>query len=104
MKCAPKSETVTTLRITNKTFRDGELTHETLLTARIKNVFANNFLKNKLSRIIQSGGFLGALLSKFAGPLIKVAVPLAKDILAPVVTMNSVSAIEGAIKRKMHPK
>ena len=28
--------------------------------------------------MIQSGGFLGALLSKFAGPLMKVVVPLAK--------------------------
>ena len=29
-----------------------------------------------MSKIIQSGGFLGTLLSKLAGPLMKVAVPL----------------------------
>ena len=34
--------------------------------------------KTQISKIIQSGGFLGSLLSKIAGPLMKVAVPLAK--------------------------
>ena len=34
----------------------------------------------QLSKIIQSGGFSGALLSKLAGPLMKDALPLAKDI------------------------
>ena len=29
---------------------------------------------------IQSGGFLGKLLSKLAGPLMKVAMPLAKNV------------------------
>ena len=33
--------------------------------------------KDQISEIIQSGGFLGSSLSKLAGPLIKVAVPLA---------------------------
>ena len=32
----------------------------------------------QISHIIQSGGFLGSLLSKLPGPLMKVAVPLAK--------------------------
>ena len=39
--------------------------------------------KTKIAKTIQSGGFLGSLLSKIAGPLMKVAVPLAKNILAP---------------------
>ena len=34
--------------------------------------------KALISKIIQSGGFLGSLLSKLAGPLTKVAIPLAK--------------------------
>ena len=34
--------------------------------------------KAKLSKIVQSGGFLGSLSSKLAGPLMKVATPLAK--------------------------
>ena len=32
----------------------------------------------QISKIIRSGGFLGALLSKLADSLMKVAVPLAK--------------------------
>ena len=31
--------------------------------------------KAQIFKIIQSGGFLGSLLSKLAGPLMKVAVP-----------------------------
>ena len=42
----------------------------------------NCVLNRKATRITQSGGFLGSLLSKIAGPLMKVAVPLTKDILA----------------------
>ena len=34
--------------------------------------------KAEIKKLIQSGGFLGKLLSKLAGPLIKVALPLAK--------------------------
>ena len=34
--------------------------------------------KAQISKIIQSGGFLESLLSKLAGPLMKVAVPSAK--------------------------
>ena len=40
------------------------------------------FFKAQASKIIQPGGVLGSLLSKLAGPLMKVAVPLAKNILA----------------------
>ena len=36
--------------------------------------------KAQISEIIQSGGFLGSLLSKLAGPLMKVAIPLAKNV------------------------
>ena len=34
--------------------------------------------------MIQSGGFLGNLLGKLAGPLMKAAMPLAKNVLAPL--------------------
>ena len=36
--------------------------------------------KAQISKIIQPGGFLGSLLSNLAGPLMKVAVPLGKNI------------------------
>ena len=40
--------------------------------------------QTQISKIIQPGRFLGSLLSKVAGPLMKVAIPLAKDVLAPL--------------------
>ena len=39
--------------------------------------------KAQITKIIQSGGFLRSLLSKLAGPLMKVTIPVAKNILAP---------------------
>ena len=36
--------------------------------------------KAQISKIIQSGGVLGPLLSKLEGPFMKVAVPLVKNI------------------------
>ena len=55
----------------------------------------------QLFEIIQSGGFLGALLGKLCGPLMKVAVPLAKIVLVPSATMASATALVGTIQRKM---
>ena len=43
--------------------------------------------KAKISKITQSGGFLGSLLSKLAGPLMKIAIPLAKHFLAPLLQL-----------------
>ena len=51
--------------------------------------------------MIQSGGFLGNLLGKVAGPLMKVAMPLAKNVLAPLGISAAMSAIDGSIKKKM---
>ena len=34
--------------------------------------------ETQITKMIQSGGFLGSLLSKLAAPLMKIAVPLAK--------------------------
>ena len=51
--------------------------------------------------MMQSGGFLGNLLSKLAGPLMKGAMPLAKNVLAPLGLTAAMSAIDGGIKKKM---
>ena len=85
-----KNKTGTTLRINLKMFDGNNLPHELLLTTRQKTKLRNAFDYNtstdiKLSKaqifkIIQSGAFLGSLLSKLAGSLMKVAVPLAKKI------------------------
>ena len=55
--------------------------------------------KAQISKIIQSGGFLGSLLRKLAGPLMKEAVPLAKDILAPLGIVAAASAIDAGIRK-----
>ena len=56
--------------------------------------------KAQISEIIQSGEFLGSLLSELAGPLMKVAAPLAKNILAPLGITAAVSAIDAGIQKK----
>ena len=58
--------------------------------------------KAQISKIIQSGGFLGLLLSKIAVPLMKVAASLAQNILVPLGITAAASAIDGAIQKKMH--
>ena len=93
-------------------FNGNNLPHELLLTtrqtAKLRNAIENNmstdikFSKAQISNIIQSEGFLGYLLSKIAGPLMKVAVPLAKNILAPLGITAAASAIDGAIQKKIH--
>ena len=60
------------------------------------------FSKAQISKIIQSGGFLGSLLSKLAGPLMKVAIPLAKNVLAPLGITAAALAIDAGIKKKIH--
>ena len=55
--------------------------------------------KTQILKIIQSGGF--NLLSKIAGPLMKDAVPLAKNILAPL-GITAAASIDGGIQKKIH--
>ena len=57
--------------------------------------------KAQIKKLIQSGGFLGKLLSKLAGLLMKVAMPLAKNILAPLGLTAAMSAIDGSIQKKI---
>ena len=54
--------------------------------------------KAQISKVIQSGRFLALLLTKIAGPLMKVAVPLAKNILVPL----GISAATSAIQEKVN--
>ena len=58
--------------------------------------------KGQISKIIQFGGFLGPLLSKLAGPLMKVAISLAKNVLAPLGITAAASAIDAGIQKKIH--
>ena len=64
--------------------------HKLLFTNRqvsnLRNAFASNsstdikLSKTQLSRMIQSGGFLGILL----GPLLKIGLPLIKNVIKPL--------------------
>ena len=42
------------------------------------------------------------MLSKLAGPLMKVAIPSAKNVLAPLWITAAASAIDAEIQKKMH--
>ena len=112
LKKAVKFNEEASLTLGIKNFNKDELPHEILLTTRQntkpRNAINNNLATDiKLSRVqikklIQSGGFLGKLLSKLAGPLMKVAMPLAKNVLAPLGLTAAMSAIDGSIKKKIH--
>ena len=112
LKSAFKNKQGTTLRMNAKMFNGNNLPHELLLTTRqttkLRNATENNmstdikFSKAQIYKIIQSGGFLGSLLSKVAGPLMKAAVPIVKNILAPLGITAAASAIDGAIQKKIH--
>ena len=94
LKSAIKNENNVVLRLSsNMVGISGDNTnfpHELLLTntqvANIRKVFANNlstdikFSKAQLSKMIQSGGFLGKLL----GPLLRTGLPLMKSVIKPL--------------------
>ena len=108
LKEAVKSNEGATLRLGIKNFNKDEHPHELLLTTRqntkLRNAINNNsaadikLSKAQIKKIIQSGGFLGKLLSKLARPLM----PLAKNVLAPLGLAASMSAIDGSIQKKIH--
>ena len=111
-KTAVKNKIETTLRMSLKMFDGNNLPHELLLTtrqkAKLRNVFNNNMstdlklFRAQISKILQSSGFLGSLLSKLAGPLMKVAIPLVKDVLAPLGITAAASVIDAGIQKKIH--
>ena len=73
-----------------KMFNVDDLPHELLLTTRQKTKLRNSFNNNmstdlklskaQISKVIQSGGFLGRLL----GPLLKTGLPLIKNVIKPL--------------------
>ena len=115
LKSSIKNETDVVLRISSNMVSNSNdntnFPHELLLTnrqvANIRKAFAKNtsidikLSKTQLSKMTKSGGFLGNLLGKLAGLLMKVAMPLAKNVLAPLGLSAAMSAIDGSIKKKM---
>ena len=115
LKSSIKNETDVVLRISSNMVSNSNdntnFPHELLLTnrqvANIHKAFAKHssinikLSKTQLSKMIQSRGLLGNLLGKLAGPLMKVAMPFAKNVLAPLGLSAAMSAIDGSIKKKM---
>ena len=93
-----------------KMLDQNDLPHELLLTTRTKTKLRNSFnndmstdlnlSKVQISKIIQSGRFLVSLLSKLAGLLMKVVVPLEKNILAPLRITAAPPAFHAEFSRK----
>ena len=111
-KKAVKSNEGATVRLGIKSFNKNEHPHALLLTTRkntkLRNAISHNLTtdiklsKAQIKKTIQSGGFLGKLLSKLAGPLMKVALPVSKNVLAPLGLTAAMSAIVGSIQKKIH--
>ena len=115
LKNAVKNKTGTTLRISLKMFNGNDLPHELLLTTRqktkLRNAFNNNMSTDlklsraQISKIIQSGGFLGRLL----GPLLKTGIPLKKNVIKPLTKSvlipleltSAASAVDAGIHKKI---
>ena len=112
LKTAVKNKAGTTLRMSLKMFDGNDLPHELLLKSRqrtkLRNVFNNNMSTGvklseaQISKLIQSGGVLGSLLSKLAGPLMKVTIHLAKNVLAPLGITAAASVTDAEIQKKIH--
>ena len=112
LKKAVKSNEGVTLRLGIRNFNKHERPHELLLTTRqntkLRNAYNNNsatdikLSKAQIKKIIESGRFLGKLLSKLAGQLMKVALSLAKNVLAPLGLTAAMSANDGSIQNKIH--
>ena len=91
LKTAVKNKRITALRISLKMFNRNYLPHDLLLTTRQKTKLRNSFnnhmsidlklSKAQISKIVQSGGFLGRLL----GQLLKTGLTLIKNVIQPLV-------------------
>ena len=117
LKSTIKNETEVLLRLPSNMIGDNKTNfpHQLLLTnrqvANIRKAFANNssidikLSKTQLSKMIQSGGFLGRLLGpllKTGLPLIKnVIKPLAKSVLIPLGLTSAASAADAGIHKKL---
>ena len=109
LKSAVKNKQGTTLRMNAKMFNSDNLPHKLLLTTRqttkLRNAIESNMStdiklsKAQISKIIQSGGFLGKLL----GPLLKTGLPLLKSVIKPVGLLGltaASSAIDAGVQKK----
>ena len=111
LKSAVKNKQGTTLRMNASIFNGNNLPHELFLTQRQTTKLRNNIENNlqtdiklgkaQISKIIQSGGFLGKLL----GPLLKTGLPLLKSVIKPLGLLGltaASSAIDAGVQKKIY--
>ena len=109
---AVKNKNGTTIRLSNKNFNKNQLIHELYLTKRqmeklIKQIENNmstdiKLRKVQINKIIKEGGNLGRLLMGFLPKLIKPAISMGKNILAPLGLSVAMSAKDAAIQKKIY--
>ena len=58
--------------------------------------------KSQINKLIKEGGALGSVLASFLPKLIKPAISLGKNILAPLGLSPAMSATDAAIQKKMY--
>ena len=112
LKSVVKNQTGVTSRMSMKIFNANNLPHELLLTTRPKTKLRNAFESNistdiklskaQTSKIVQSGGFLGALLSIIASPPIGSSTSNWKNILALLGITAAALEIDAGIQKKIH--
>ena len=107
---AVKNNNGTTIRLSNKNFNKNQLIHDLYLTEqqlnKLRKKTDNNMStdiklsKVHINKIIKQGGNLGRLLMNFLPKLIKPAISIGKNILAPLDLSAVMSATDAAIQKK----
>ena len=109
LRSAVKNKQGTTLRIGARMFNGNNLPHELFSTQRqitkLRNNIENNMStdiklsKAQISKIIQSGGFLGKIL----GPFLRTGLPFLKSVIKPLgllgLTAAALAIDAGVLKR-----
>ena len=107
-----KNNNGTTIRLNNKNFNKNQLIQELYLTEqqlnKLRKKIENNMStdtklsKVQINKIIKEAGNLGRLLINFLPKLIKSAISIGKNILAPLGLSGAMSATDAAIQKKMY--
>ena len=101
-----------TIRLRNENFSKNHLINELYLTqtqmekliGKIKNNMSTDIKLSKvqINKIIKEGGNLGKLLMSFLPKLIKPAISIGKNILAPLGPRSAMSTTDATIQKKMY--
>ena len=113
LKEAVKRDNGTALRMGNKNFNKADFnkaelfltqTHINRLREKVENNMSTDITLSKaqINKLIKSGGALGSILARFLPKLIKPAISLGKNILAPLGLSAAMSATDVAIQKIMY--